>query len=179
MFDQTTFKGLWESEELWFYDSTGQSLSAFLSTVAAVPLLSTSLRPHQQQHIRLPHPSLSPRACSNSCLLSSWCHPTISSSVIHLCCPQSFPASGAFLMNRLFASGGQSVGVSASTSVLPMNIQGWFPLGLMGWISLQSKGLWKVFSNTTFNFMAGVTVHSMRSRRDVCLSSLQEHQNHN
>ena len=91
-----------------------------------------------------------PGACSNSCPLSQWCHPTISSSVIpfssHL---QSFPASGSFQMSQLFASAGQSTGVSASASVLPMNIQNWSPLGWNGWISLQSKGLSRVFSNTT------------------------------
>ena len=91
-----------------------------------------------------------PRACSNSCPSSQWCHPTISSSVIPFSsCLQSFPASGSFLMNRFFASGGQSIGASASASVLPMNIQDWSPLGWTGWISLQSKGLLRVFSNTT------------------------------
>ena len=99
---------------------------------------------------RLPCPSPSPKVCSNSCPLSQWCHPTISSSVIAFCfCPQSFPASGAFPINRLFALGGQSIGASASASVLPMNIQGWFPLGLTGWISLLSKGLSRVFSSNT------------------------------
>ena len=94
--------------------------------------------------------SPTPRACSNSCLLSRWCHPTISSSVIPFSsCPQSFPASGSFQMSQLFTSGGQSTGASASASVLPMNIQNWFPLGWTGWISLQSKRLSRVFSNTT------------------------------
>ena len=110
---------------------------------------SHSLRPHGRQHTRLPCPSPTPRVYSNSCPLSQWCHPTISSSVIpfssHL---QSFPASGSFQMSQLFASGGQSIGVSASASVLPMNIQNWFPLGWTGWISLQSKGFSRVFSNT-------------------------------
>ena len=111
-------------------------------------VMSNSLRPHEPQHARPPCPSPTPRVFSNSCPLSWWCHPTISSSVIPFSsCPQSFPAWGSFQMNQLFASGGQSIGVSASTSVLPMNIQHWFPLG--GWISLQSKGLSKVFSNTT------------------------------
>ena len=97
-----------------------------------------------------PCPSLSPGVCSNSCPLSRWCHPTISSSVIPFSsCLQSFPASGSFLMSQLFASGDQTVGASASASVLPMNVQGWFPLGLTGWICLQSKGFWKVFSSTT------------------------------
>ena len=86
----------------------------------------------------------------NSCPLSRWCHPTISSSVVPFSsCLQSFPASGSFQMSQLFASGGQSIGVSASASVLPMNIQDWFPLGWTGWISFQSKGLSRVFSNTT------------------------------
>ena len=109
-----------------------------------------SLQPHGLQHARLPCPSPSPRACSNLCPLSWWCHPTISSSVIPFSsCLQSFPASGSFLMSWLFASGGQSIGASASPSVLPMNIQDWFPLGLTDLISLQAEGLSRVFSNTT------------------------------
>ena len=112
--------------------------------------MSNSLQPHGLQHTRLPCPSSSPKAFSNSCSLSQWCHPTISSSVIPFSsCPQSFPASGSFQMSQFFASGGQSIGVSALASVLPMNIQDWFPLGWTGWISLQSKGLSRVFSNTT------------------------------
>ena len=99
---------------------------------------------------RLPCPSLSPGACSNSCPLSQWCHPTISSSVVPFSsCLQSFPASGSFPMNPLFAAGGQSIGASASASVLPKNIQGWFPLGFTSLISLLSKGLSRVFSSTT------------------------------
>ena len=98
----------------------------------------------------VPCPSPSPGACSNSCPLSQWCHPTIPSSVIPFSsCPQSFPASGSFLMSRLFTSCGQSIGASASASVLPKNIQDWFPLWLTGLISLKSKGLSNVFSNTT------------------------------
>ena len=98
---------------------------------------------------RLPCPSLSPGACSNSCPLSQWCHPTISSSVVPFSsCLQSFSASGSFLVSQFFTSGGQSLGASASTSALPVNIQDWFPLGLTGWIVLQSKGLSGVFSNT-------------------------------
>ena len=97
-----------------------------------------------------PCPSPTPRVHPNSCPLSQWCHPTISSSVVPFSfCPQSFPASGSFQMSQLFASGGQSIGVSASTSVLPMNTQDWFPLGWTCLISLQSKGLSRVFSNTT------------------------------
>ena len=96
-----------------------------------------------------PCPSPTPGACSNSCPLSRWCHPAISSSVIPFSsCLQSFPASGSFQMSHFFASGGQNIGVSASASVLPMNIQDWFPLGLTGWISLLPKGLSRVFSNT-------------------------------
>ena len=109
-----------------------------------------SLWPQGLQHARLPCPSLSPGVCSNSCPLSWWCHPEISSSVTHFSsCPQSFPASGSFPVSRLFTSGAQSVGASASASVLPVSIQGWFPLGWTGLISLQSKGLSRVFSNTT------------------------------
>ena len=111
---------------------------------------SDSLRPHGLQHVRPPCPSPTPRVYSNSCPLSQWCHPTISSSVIPFSlCLQSFPASGSFPMSQLFASSGQSIGVSASTSVLPVNSQDWSPLGWTGWISLQSKGLSRVFSNTT------------------------------
>ena len=112
-------------------------------------VVSDSLQLYGLQHTRLPYPSPTPGACSNSCPLNLWCYPTISSSVIPFSCLQSFPASGSFPMSQFFPSGGQSIGVSASASVLPMNIQDWFPLGLTGLISLQSKGLSKVFSNTT------------------------------
>ena len=109
--------------------------------------MSNSLRPHELQHARLPCPSLSP---SNSWLLSQWCHPTISSSIAPFSsCAQSFTASGSFPMNRLFTLGGQSIRASASASVLPTNIQSWFPLGLTGWISLLSKGLSRVSFSTT------------------------------
>ena len=112
--------------------------------------MSDSLRPHGLQHTRLPCPSPTPGACSDSHPSSPWCYPTISSSVVPFSsCLQSFPASGSFPLNQFFASGGQSIGVSASASVLPMNIQDWFPLGLTGLTSLQSKGLSSVFSNTT------------------------------
>ena len=92
--------------------------------------------------------SPSPGVCSDSCPLSQWCYPTISSSVVPFSCPQFFPASGSFPVSRLFASGGQSIGASAPASVLPVNIQGWFPLGLIGLISLQSEGPWRIFSIT-------------------------------
>ena len=112
--------------------------------------MSDSLQPHELQHTRPPCPSPTPGVHSNSCPSSRWCHPTISSSVIPLSSSlQSFPASGAFQMSQFFASGGQSSGVSASSSVLPMNVQDWFPLGWTGWISLQSKGLSRVFSSTS------------------------------
>ena len=115
----------------------------------SLSVVSDSLRPHGLQHSRLPCPSPIPKACSNSCPSSQWCHPTISFSVIPFSsCLQSFPTSGSFPMSQFFTSGGQSIGVSASASVLPINIQNWFPLGWTGWISLQSKGLWRVFSNT-------------------------------
>ena len=113
-------------------------------------VVSNSMQPHGLQNAGLPCPSPFPRVCSNSCQLSRWCHPTISSSVIpfssHL---QSLPAPGSFQMSQLFASGDQSIRGSVSTSVLPMNIQDWFPSGWTSWISLQSKGLSRVFSNTT------------------------------
>ena len=111
--------------------------------------MSDSLQPHESQHARPPCPSPTPRVHSDSRPLSQWCHPTISSSVVPFSCPQSFPASGAFQMSQFFTSGGQSIRLSASASVLPMNTQGWSPLGWTGWISLQSKGLSRVFSNTT------------------------------
>ena len=111
--------------------------------------VSNSLWPHGLQHTRLPCPSPSPEAYPNSYLLSRWCHPTISSSVIPFSsCLQSFPAPGSFQMSWLFKAVGQTIGASALASVLPMNIQGWFPLGLTGLISLLSKELSRVFSNT-------------------------------
>ena len=113
-------------------------------------VVSDSLQPCELQPFRLSCPSLSVGVCSNSCPLSQWCHPTISSSVVPFSsCLQSFPASGSFPMSQLFPSGGQSIGASASASVLPINIQGWFPLGWTGLISLQPRGLSSVFSNTT------------------------------
>ena len=118
---------------------------------SSVQLLShVSLWPHGLQYARLFCPSPTPRAYSNSCPLSQWYHPTLSPSVVpFFSCPQSFPASGSFQMSRFFTSGGQSIGVSAIASVLPMNIQDRFPLGWTGWISLLSKRFSRVFSNTT------------------------------
>ena len=113
-------------------------------------VMSNSLWPHGPQHSRAPCPSPTPRVYPNSCPLSWWWHPTISFSALPFSsCPRSFPASGSFPMSQLFTSGGQSIRVSASTSVRPMNTQDWSPLGWTGWISLQSKGLSRVFSNTT------------------------------
>ena len=127
---------------------TAKCLSYCCSSVAkSCPTLCD---PHGLQHARLPCPSPSPGACSNSCPLSWWCHPTISSSAAPFSsCLQSFPASGSLAVTRLFESDGQSIEASASTSILPMNIQDWFPLELTGLISFQSKGLSRVFSSTT------------------------------
>ena len=114
-------------------------------------VVSDSLQPHGLQHARLPCASPTPGVHSNLCPLSQWCHPTISSSVVPFSsCLQSFPASGSFPMSHFFASGGQNIGVSASASVLPMNIQGWFPLELAGLISLQSKGISKSSATPQF-----------------------------
>ena len=113
-------------------------------------VVSDSLQPHELQHSRPPCPSPTLRVYPNPYPLSRWCHPAISSSVVPFSsCPQSFPASGSFPVSQLFTWGGLSTGVSASTSVPPMNTQDWFPLGWTGWISLESKGLSRVFSNTT------------------------------
>ena len=113
-------------------------------------VVSDSLRPHESQHTRPLCPSPTPGVYPNSCPLSRWCHPAISSSVVPFSsCPQSLPGSGSFPMSQLFTWGGQSIGVSTSASVLPMNTQDWSPLGWTGWISLQSKRLSSVFSNTT------------------------------
>ena len=113
-------------------------------------VMSSCLQPHGLQHTRPPCPSPTSRACSNSCPLSWWCHPTISSSVVPFSsCPQSLPASESLPMSQLFAWGGPSTGVSALASVIPKNTQDWSPLEWTGWISLQSKGLSRIFSNTT------------------------------
>ena len=135
---------LWYVKTIWYSNVSVHQFSSVHSVV------SDSSWPHELQHTRPPSPSPTPRVHPNPCPSSWWCHPTISSSVVPFSsCPQSFPASGSFPMSQHFASGGQNIGVSASTSVLPMNIQDWSPLGWTGWISLQSKGLSRVFSNTT------------------------------
>ena len=131
----------------WIFQ-TSKCSSPFSQFTCSV--MSNSLWPHEPQHNRPPCPSPTPGGYSTSCPSSRWCHPAISSSVVPFSsCPQSLPASGSFPMSHLFPWGGQSIVVSASASVLPMNTQDWFPLGWTAWISLQSKGLSRVFSNTT------------------------------
>ena len=124
-------------------------LHQFSSVHFSHSVVCDSLWPHELQHTRPPCPSPTPRVYPNSCPSSQWCHPAISSSVIPFSCAQSLPASESFPMCQLFTWGGQSIGVSASTLVLPMNTQDWSPLGWTDWISLQCKGLSRVFSNTT------------------------------
>ena len=132
----------WENKNCYFVSD--------ISVQFSHSVMSNSLQPHESQHARPPCPSPTPRVHSDSRPSSWWCHPAISSSVVPFSsCPQSFPASESFPMSQLFTSGGQSIGISASASVLPMNTQNWSPLGWTGWISLQSKGLSRVFSNTT------------------------------
>ena len=137
---------LFELQKLLFYPQNGTASSIQFSH----SVMSNSFWPHGLQRARPPCPLPTPGACSNSCPSSRWCCPIISSSVVPFSfCLQSFPASGSFQMSQFFASGGQSIGAPVSTSVLPMNTQHWSPLGWTGWISLQSKGLSQVFSNTT------------------------------
>ena len=140
---------LWSSNMLVINGITFWLGIQFSSVQFSHSVVSDSLRPHELQHARLPCPSPTPGVYSNPCPSSWWCHPTISSSDVPFSWLQSFPASGSFPMSQLFAWGGQSIGVSASASVLEMNIQDWSPLGWTGWISLQSKCLSRVFSNTT------------------------------
>ena len=158
----------------------------FSSAQFSHSVVSGSLQSHGLQHTRLPCPSPTPRACSNSCASSWWCHPTISSSVIPFFSRlQSFLASGSFPMSQFFTSGGQSIEASASVPVLQMNIQDWFSLGLTGLISLQPKGFSKVFSNTTVRkhqntkalvnlFYRGNREHGPKS--PICWVILQENQ---
>ena len=134
-------------------------------------VVSDSSWPHGLQHTRLPCPSSSPWVCPRSCPLSWWCHSTISF------CLQSFPASGSFSMSWFFASGGQSIGASASVSILPMNIQGWFPLRLTGLISLLSKALSRVFSSTTvWKHLFFGTLPSLWSNSHICIWLLEKPQ---
>ena len=134
---------------IWFETYTIETY-IFSSVQFSHSVMSDSLRPHESQHASPPCPLPTPGVYPNWCPVSRWCHPAISSSVVPFSsCPQSLPASGSFLMSQLFTWGGQSTGISALASVLPMNTQDWSPLGSTGWISLQSKGLSRVFSSTT------------------------------
>ena len=138
-------KKYWDCFHLW-----GLLWIQFSSVQFSRSVVSNSLRPHESQHARPPCPSPTPGVYPYSCPSRRWCHPAISSSAVPFSsCPQSLPASGSFPVSQLFTSGGQSIGVSASTSILPMNTQDWSPFEWTGWISLQSKGLSRVFSNTT------------------------------
>ena len=146
-YDILAVSGIHKKEKIWNLTLVNKHSSSVQFSGSVV---SDSLRPHESQHARLPCPSPTPGVYPNSCPLSRWCHPAISSSVVPFSsCPQCLPGSGSFPMSQLFTSGGQSIGVSASVSVLPMNTQDWSPLGWTGWISLQFRGLSRVFSNTT------------------------------
>ena len=155
-----------------------RNLRVVVSVQFSRSFVSDSLWPHGLQHARPPCPSPAPRVYPNSCPLSRWCHPTISSSVVPFSsCLQSFPTSGSFPMSQLFTSGGQSIGASDSTSVLPKNIQDWSPLGWTGWISLQPKGLSGVFSNTTLQklqcsafFIVQLSHQYMNTGKTIALS---------
>ena len=137
------------TEHTYTHTNTYGNLPGISSVQLSPSVVSDSLWQHESQHVRPPCPSQTPGVYSNSCPSSRWCHPAISSSVVPFSSfPQSLPASGSFPMSQLFAWGGQSIGVSASTTVLPMNTQDWSPLGWTGWISLQFKELSRVFSNT-------------------------------
>ena len=159
----------------WWYLKLGNYfLKVKVSVQFSCSVMSDSLRSHESQHARPPCPSPTPGVHPTSCASSRWCHPAISSSVVPFSsCPQSLSASGSFLMSQLFAWGGQSIGVSASASFLPMNTQDWSPLGWTGWISLQSKGLARVFSNTIvqkhqffgFSFLHSPTLTSIHDHR--------------
>ena len=156
--------------------SESESHLQFSSVQFSRSVVSDSLRTHESQHARPPCPSLTPGAYSNSCPSTRWCHPAISSSVAPFSsCPQSLPASGSFPMSQLFTWGGQSIGVSASASVLSRDTQDWSPLGWTGWISLQSKGLSRVFSNTTVQkheFFG--TQLSSQSNSHICTTLLEK-----
>ena len=144
-----------------------------LSVQFSHSVVSNSLQPHESQHARPPCPSPTPGVHSNSCALSRWYHPAISTSVVPFSsCPQSLPASGSFPMSQLFAWGGQSIGVSASASVLPMNTQDWSPLEWIGWISLQSKGLSRVFSTLQFKSINSSALSFLHS---PTLTSIHDH----
>ena len=146
---------------------------SFSSVQFSCSVVSNSLWPHESQHTRLPCPSPTPGIHSDSCPTNRWCHPAISSSVIPFSsCPQSRPASGSFPMNQLLVWGGQSTGASALASILPMNTQDWYPLVRTGWISFQSKGLSRVFSNTTFKSINSLALSFLHS---PTLTSIHDH----
>ena len=163
------FQLMWHYQ-LSYEDQFKLKISFLQSVQFSCSVVSDSLWPHELQHARPPCLTPTPGVHSNSCASSRWCHPAISSSVIpFFSCPQSLPASGSFPMSQLFTWGGQSIGVSASASVLPVNTQDWSPLGWTDWISLQSKGLAWVFSHTTvqsinssvFSFLHSLTLTSI------------------
>ena len=148
-----------------------------MSLLFSCSVVSNSLRPHEQQHARLPCPLLSPRVCSNSCPLSHWCYPTISFSVAPFSsCPQSFPALGFFPMSCLFASGIQSIRLWASALVFPVNIQGWYPLGLTSLISLLSKGLSRVPNSCPLSQWCHPTISSSVIPFSSCPQSVEFNQ---
>ena len=157
---ETLWKYLWSNVSLGTLGCSrivGEELVQFSHSI-----MSDSLQPHGLQHTKLPCPSLTYGACSNSCLSSWWWHSTILSSIVPFSsCLQSFPASGSFPMSQFFTPGGQSMGISASASVLPMNIQDWFPLRLTGLIFLLSKGLSRLFSNTTVKSINSLVLSSL------------------
>ena len=174
---------IWISIFCWPVVIQWYQVSQFSSVQFSRSVVSDSLQPHESQHARPLCPSPTPGVHSDSCPSSRWCHPTISSSVVPFSsCPQSLPASGSFPMSQFFTSGGQSIGVSTSASVLPMNIQDWSPLGWTGWISLQSKGLSRVFSNTTvqkhqffgaqLSLQSTSHIHTRPLEKRVCLESV-------
>ena len=149
------------------------SIQLYSSVQFSLAVMSNSLWPHELQHARPPCPSPTPGVHPNPCPSSRWCHPTISSSAVPFSsCHQSLPASGPFSMNQIFAWGGQSTGVSASALVLPMNTQDWAPLGWTGWISLQSKGLSRVFSNIPFKSITSLALNFLYS---PTLTSIHDH----
>ena len=149
-----------------------KSCHCFNIQFSSVAQSCPTLRPHELQHARPPCPSPTPGVYPNSCPLSGWCHPTISSSVIPFSCLQSFPESGSFPMSQLFEWGGQSIGVSALASVLPMNTQDWSHLGWTGWISLQSKGLSRVFPIPQFKSINSSVLSFLHS---PTLTSIHDH----
>ena len=163
----------WSIHEDRGFCGCGSLLAPLSSVQFSRSVLSDSLWPHEPQHTRAPYPSPTAGVYPNPCALSLWCHPKISSSVIPFSsCPQSLPASVSFPLSQFFASGGQIIGVSASTSVLPMNIQDWSPLGWTGWISLQSKGLSRSSPTPQFKSINSLALSFLHS---PSLTSIHDH----